>query len=101
MSISSIKDRSGSRQKYIYTMLNMALKTATNDRIIRWNPCDAVKKPAETHHDYIVITKKQYDLLVGEAKKRDLHTLMMVAWDTGIRLGELMGLSWRCVDTRD
>ena len=26
--------------------------------------------------------------------------MMMVAWDTGMRLGELMGLTWQCVDTK-
>lgn len=91
---------SGSRQKYIYTVLNMALTAAANDRTILWNPCSPIKKPAESTRDYVVITQKQHDQLIAEAKKRDLHTLMMVAWDTGIRLGELMGLSWRCVDTK-
>ena len=96
--LGSKMDLSGSRQKYIYTVLNMALKTATNDRIILWNPCSAVKKPTESTRDYIVITEKQYNLLISEAKQRNLHTLMMIAWDTGIRLGELMGLTWHCVN---
>lgn len=34
---------SGSRQKYIYTVLNMALTVATNDRTILWNPCSPIK----------------------------------------------------------
>lgn len=91
---------SGSRQKYIYTVLNMALTMAANDRTILWNPCSPVKKPAESTRDYIVITQKQHDQLIAEAKKRGLHTMLMVAWDTGMRLGELMGLTWQCVDTK-
>ncbi len=25
---------------------------------------------------------------------------MMVAWDTGVRLGELLGLTWHCINTK-
>lgn len=86
------------RVQYIYVTLNAALKQAVADRAILWNPCLAVKKPTVKPREYIVITQAQYDAITEEAKKSLLRPLFLLAWDTGMRLGELLGLTWRCID---
>ena len=89
---------SGRRVQYIYTVLNMALTQAENDRAILWNPCKAVKKPIAAKRQYIVITQTQYDTLIEAVANSSLQPLTALAWDTGMRLGELLGLTWSAID---
>ena len=89
---------SGRRVQYIYTVLNMALTQAENDRAILWNPCKAVKKPTAEKRQYVVITKEQFDTIINAVANSALQPLTTVAWDTGMRLGELMGLTWSAID---
>ena len=89
---------SGRRVQYIYTVLNMALTQAENDRAILWNPCKAVKKPIAAKRQYIVITQTQYDTLIEAVTNSSLQPLTALAWDTGMRLGELLGLTWSAID---
>ena len=89
---------SGRRVQYIYVVLNMALTVAENDRTILWNPARPVKKPVATKREYFVITSEQYAAITQAAKECGLETLTAVAWDSGLRLGELMGLTWKCID---
>ena len=89
---------SGRRVQYIYTVLNMALTQAENDRMLLWNPCKAVKKPSCEKRQYVVISKKQYDTILKAVENSDLKPLTELAWDSGMRLGELMGLTWSAID---
>ncbi len=89
---------SGRRVQYIFTVLNMAMTQAENDRAILWNPCKAVKKPTAEKRQYVVITKEQYDTIIKAVANSPLQPLTTLAWDTGMRLGELMGLTWSAID---
>lgn len=89
---------SGRRVQYIYTVLNMALTQAENDRMIFWNPCNAVKKPTAEKRQYVVISKEQYDKIIKAVENSSLQPLTALAWDSGMRLGELMGLTWSAID---
>ena len=89
---------SGRRVQYIYTVLNMALTQAENDRMIFWNPCKAVKKPTAERRQYVVISKEQYDKIIKAVENSSLQPLTALAWDSGMRLGELMGLTWSAID---
>ena len=89
---------SGRRVQYIYTVLNMALTQAENDRMILWNPCKAVKKPTCEKRQYIVISKEQYETVIKAVANSSLQPLTTLAWDSGMRLGELMGLTWSAID---
>ena len=89
---------SGRRVQYIYTVLNMALTQAENDRMIFWNPCKAVKKPTAEKRQYVVISKEQYDKIIKAVENSSLQPLTALAWDSGMRLGELMGLTWSAID---
>ncbi len=89
---------SGRRVQYIYTVLNMALTQAENDRALLWNPCRAVKKPTFEKRQYIVISKEQYETVIKAVANTSLQPLTALAWDSGMRLGELMGLTWSAID---
>ncbi len=89
---------SGRRVQYIYTVLNMALTQAENDRTLLWNPCRAVKKPTCEKRQYIVISKQQYEMVINAVANTSLQPLTALAWDSGMRLGELMGLTWSAID---
>ena len=66
---------SGRRVQYIYTVLNMALTQAENDRMILWNPCKAVKKPTAEKRQYIVISKEQYETVLKAVANSSLQPL--------------------------
>ena len=86
------------RVQYIFIVLNMALTQAENDRVIIWNPCRAVKKPIAEKREYIVIQRKQYDMILKAVTNSSLQPLTALAWDTGMRMGELMGLTWSAIN---
>jgi len=88
------------RIQYIYVVLKAALKQAVADRAILWNPCLAVKKPSVKEREYIVITEKQYNAIIEAAQNSALRLICKVAWDTGLRLEEILGLPWRCINFR-
>ena len=76
----------------------MALTVAENDRTIQWNPARPIKKPTAAKREYFVITQEQYVAITKAAAECGLKTLTAVAWDSGLRLGELMGLTWGSIN---
>ncbi|MDF2873368.1 MAG: Phage integrase [Sporomusa sp.] len=86
------------RVQYIYVTLNAAIKQAIMDGKLIANPCTAVKKPTLEQSDRPVISDKDFKRLTVETKKSASHALFELAWDTGMRLGELLGLPWQNIN---
>lgn len=92
------KPLSGKTVKNIHGILHRALQQAVLVGYIRTNPADACKLPR--------IVKKQMRLLDEEAVSAFLNAiqghpheyLYKIALFTGLREGELLGLTWDCID---
>ena len=86
------------RVQYIYVTLNAAIKQAIRDEITFTNPCAAVKKPKLEDKEQLILSDEQFELLLKEAKGSEYYVLYELAWDTGMRNGQLLGLPWRNID---
>ena len=70
---------------------------------IRWglvirNACDAIDAPKAVGKDIQPLTSEQAATLMRESKSDRLHALFVLAVTTGIRQGELFGLTPEDVD---
>lgn len=88
---------------YMHTILNGALGQAVEDDIILKNPCaiskkktQRVKKKKEIH----IFTQEQINVLLKFPTEEWIHLLMFIAWGTGFRREELLGLRWKDIDMK-
>lgn len=45
-----------------------------------------------------MLTKEQVDILLEYARKSSIYPILVVALYTGLRIGEIIGLTWDCID---
>ena len=84
--------------KNIHGVLHMALKQAVRNNLIRNNPCDACVLPKITKK---VIQPMDEDVIarfIDALEGHRFRALYLTTIFTGMRLGEVCGLQWECVD---
>lgn len=84
--------------KNIHGVLHSALQQAIANGYIRHNPTEACKLPKVVKTEIKPLEPDEIALLLKEAEKDSYCNLFTVAMFTGMRQGELLGLSWDCVD---
>lgn len=90
--------------KLIHTLLNPALEMAVDDDIIRKNPAknalssDYGKPPEEKDILTLDQQKKLVSFMQGSNVYNVYEPMFTVLLDTGLRCGELIGLTWADVD---
>ena len=84
----------------IYNMFHMALDQAVINRKLVRNPLLGIKLPKIPEREKRVLSPdEQSNLQATVHKSDDLHAFGIVfAVNTGVRLGELLGLQWKDVD---
>lgn len=65
---------------------------------IHTNPCDACELPRQIKHDIRPIEGKHFSDFLTEIKNDKFGDLFFVDVFTGMRQGEILGLTWDCVD---
>lgn len=88
----------------IHVKLKQIMKAALVDELILKNPCDAISVPrpqgAERQSLRLDEAKKLLETLLSQ--EMDAHRIgMLLLLDTGMRRGELLGLSWSNVHLDD
>jgi integrase len=84
--------------EYIHVTLNKALKAAVHDVPIPKNPASGVKLPQKDAKETKALTPEQASALLSAARQTRHEALITVALHTGLRRGELLGLTWADVD---
>lgn len=81
-----------------YNVLHSMFKMALQNNIIFRNPCDAVILPKTTEKERRVLTIEEQKDVLEHAKGRVCEQQIRVALGTGMRAGELQGLTWDDID---
>jgi integrase len=89
---------SASQQRRIGTTLRAAVGQAIEDEILHLNPCRKVPKPRVEKPEMQVWDVDQVSRFLEAAKEERLHSMYVLAIDTGLRQGELFGLHWTDFD---
>lgn len=81
-----------------YNILNALFKYAVNNRIIIYNPCQGVEVPKTRRKERRFLSFQEETEILRHAKGRLYEQLIIVALGTGMRSGELRGLTWKDID---
>jgi integrase len=85
-------------RELIQTILRSALQEAVRVGILSSNPVDAVERPQPEPYPARALTSEEVRRLLDVAKGTRLYPLWLLAVTTGMRLGEMLGLTWEDVD---
>ncbi len=84
--------------KNVHGVLHKALQQAVINGLIRNNPADACTLPRIEKKEIQPLTAPQIKAFMEEIKGHEFETLYTVTLFTGMREGEVLGLTWPCVD---
>lgn len=84
--------------KNIHGVLHRILKQAVEVGYLRFNPSDACKWPKVIKKEITPLDEEQSKAFLQAIVGHRFQTLYTVTLFTGMREGEVMGLTWDCVD---
>ena len=84
--------------KNIHGILHRALQQAVTIGYIRFNPADACVVPRVEHKELKPLDENDIVKFMGAIKGHRYETVFLVTLFTGMREGEVLGLTWDCVD---
>lgn len=82
----------------IHNILHSSLEKATRYGYIQKNPTQGATLPRYHFDEMRVLSMKQVNVFLSEAKKYPSYALYHLAIVTGMRMGELLGLRWSDLD---
>lgn len=84
--------------KNIHGVLHKALQQAIAAGLIRFNPADACTLPRIERAELHPLDEQDTKAFLAAIKGHEFETLYTVTLFTGMREGEVLGLTWECVD---
>lgn len=84
--------------EFARAILRKAMQDAIVDRLIDVNPVVGSKRPRPIKPKHTTWTAEQVRAFLEAESDSRLHPLWVLAFATGMRRGELMGLTWRDLD---
>ena len=84
--------------RHYYSILKMCFDDAIMCRHISLNPTRNLKLPSMRRKELNIMTKDEQLVFEGFMKKYRMGTAYIVLVNTGLRAGELSGLTWKDVD---
>jgi integrase len=82
----------------IHLVLNGALKQAVRERLIQHNPAEYTVRPPMKHKEMAVLSPEEVNRYLETAREDRLYAAFLLELTTGLRRGELLALTWDCVD---
>lgn len=84
--------------KNVHGVMHKALKQAVEMGFIKFNPSDACRLPRIEKPNIKPLEDMELKRFMDSIKGHKYETIFLVALFTGMRLGELIGLTWDCID---
>lgn len=94
----SLENLSPSSIKTVHGVLHQTLKQAMINGYIRFNPTTACKLPRAERREIAPLDEAQTTAFLAAIKGHQFEALYTLDLFTGMRRGELLGLTWDCVD---
>ncbi len=97
----SMSHLSARTTSYTLTILRAILKQAVMDEIISKNVATLVKKPKqERKREMFLLSKEKVETFLEQIDDVEWHALFNLAFTTGLRRSELLGLTWDDVNLK-
>lgn len=84
--------------KNLHGVVHKCLDKAVQCRYIKYNPADACELPRIVRREMTVLKDGFLEKFLKEIKGKKYESLFFVDVFTGMREGEILGLTWDCVD---
>ena len=84
----------------IHRCLHEALKQAVLEQYIPFNPSDAVALPKRAKPEIEILSCEEQNKLIQASYQHRYGIFVRLALTTGMRLGEVLGLTWENIDLR-
>lgn len=85
----------------IHNIINASLKQAQSNELILKNPSYGVELPVLEQKQIKAFTVEEHVLFFQSAKKTDHYNAFQLSYDTGIRMSELLALTWEDIDLKN
>lgn len=97
----SMSHLSARTTSYTLTVLRAILKQAVMDEIISKNVSTLIKKPKqERKREMVTLSKEEVETFLEQINDVEWHALFKLAFTTGLRRSELLGLTWDDVNLK-
>lgn len=85
-------------REVVYRFLHAALTYAEDVGLIRRHPMKGISKPRGPHREMVSLTGEQAQKFLEAAAQDRYHAAYSIMLGCGLRLGEVLGLTWPDVD---
>lgn len=94
------KTYSGSTIRQTYIAMGTMLKSALMNDLIAKHPMNGVRytKPVRAKDDINFLTREEQKIFLNQAKRSHNYKQYALILETGLRTGELIGLTWDAID---
>lgn len=92
---------SGETTKKVHQLLNSAFHRAQINKYLQSNPAELVDTPKVVRKEIEIFTSKEVELILDQAKLSKYYPFLVLAFTSGMRLGELLGLRWQDIDMKN
>jgi integrase len=88
-----------------YTVYFRTLKASFN-KAVKWgkiatNPFNDIKIPKTQQKDLIYVTREEIDLLLPHIQNTSIRNIIVISFNTGMRLQEVVKLRWRNIQMKE
>ena len=98
--INGLEDLSPASVRLAYKVLHMALEKAVRHGYLPRNPASDCVLPKAEQKEISPLNDEQTAAIIKAAVGSELEYIIPVALFTGLRLSEILGLTWDCIDLK-